>query len=118
MRQNVIATVAITFFLIGCACNAGSVKTQRPNDVVNGEYLVVIDSTMIKMDEAKQKIIDEFKKNKVECKTKRLSSSVVHLIFDKETDFGLDKVKKDLSTLKWVKSVEPNRIVKISKSPF
>jgi hypothetical protein len=110
--KNTIATFVTMFFLIGCTCHAGSVKAQSPDDnTIKGSYLVVIDNTMIKMDEAKQRMMDEL----ANCKVEKLSPNIAHIIFDKDDDSGLEKVKERLSGLKWVKSVEPDRVVKISK---
>ena len=109
--KNTIATVVTTFFLIGCSCHAGSVKAQSPDEnVVKGSYLVVIDNTIIKMDTAKQKMMGELEK----CKIEKLSSSIAHIIFDKDADPGLEKVKEELNELKWIKSVEQDRVAKIS----
>jgi acetyl-CoA carboxylase carboxyltransferase component len=109
--KNTIATFVAMSFLIGCSCHAGSVKAQSPDEnVVKGEYLVVIDNTIINMDTAKQKMMDELGK----CEIKKLSSSIAHIIFDK--DPGFDKVKEELNELKWIKSVEQNKVsAKISK---
>ena len=110
--KNTIATFATIFFLVGCSCHAGSVKPQSTDDnTIKGSYLVVIDNTMIKMDEAKQRMMDGL----VQCKIEKLSPNIAHIMFDKDADPGLEKVKKDLFGLTWVKSVEPDRVVKISK---
>ncbi len=111
MKKNFMTFLGI-LFLFGCSCHAGSVKAQNQDeDVVKGEYLVVIDNAVIKMETAKQKMMEQLGN----CEIKKLSGSIAHIIFDKDNDPGLKKVTEKLKGLDWVRSVEPNRIARISE---
>lgn len=110
--KSFIISGALAFFAIGCSCHAGAVKPSvtAKDNTINGEYLVVIDSSKISTAFAKKEIQTAIEKSEV----KMISKNIAHIILDPKDDPGLEKIKSLLSKFKWIKSIEQNREAHIS----
>jgi len=111
VKLFVISSVLI-YSVFSCSCYAGGVKPNRTvqDNVVPGEYVVVISNAEIRSDIAEKELQTAIGN----CKVKMISKSVAHIILDPKEDPGLEKIKKILSKFKWVKAIEQNKEVHIS----
>ena len=116
MRKIFLVQVSLLVLLgsLNCSSNTNSVAKEKSSNVTQGaksdvipnEYLVMV-SDVNRVNDVK-KIFAKYGKANFELITK----DVVKVAFKK--DPGLDSVKKITKEYKWIRAVEPNRVVKIT----
>ena len=106
-----ISTFIAVLAFTGCSCYAGSVKPkEEQQNVVKGEYLVLAPKVKINT----VVIIKDALEELAPCTVKKLPFDIVQVTFEPKVDPGLEAVQNKLKPYQWIKSVEPNRIAKIS----